>query len=319
MSPLKRRQFGQLAAASLTTTILADLSSKAIAQNNSKSQEILCGVSLPSVSNALNREDQTPSVDLNLTEMGTGRLVSKKNIQAQFVDNPLSVRKKYRAFFTGDSNRITKLAALGDGNVVISTVSHTRDGDFNHLIYTVGSVKNPQFKAKKILDLETPNQTIESLLRLPKNQLLCIVGIEGIPPFTFKIIDFRTGKILSSNDLDLPPLPAGHRFANLCQDNQGNIFATEIGSEGFPILISMNLQEKAIMTGKVKIKRIAPLTFEGIPLSNDVKDLNFSTSGQLYALVADKSGKNALCTVDIKSGILKRFREFAAEKFVFSL
>lgn len=319
MSPLNRRQFGQLAAASLTTTILTDFSSKAIAQNKSKNQEIICGVNLPSISNALNREDQTPSVDLNLTEMGTGRLVSQKNIQAQFVDNPLSVRKKYRAFFTGDSNRITKLAALGDGNVVISTVSYTRNGNFNHLIYTVGSVKNPQFKAKKILDLETPNQTVESLLRLPRNQFLCIVGIEGIPPFTFKIIDFITGKVLSSNDLDLPPLPPGNRFANLCQDNQGNIFATEIGLEGFPVLISMNLQEKAIMTGKVKIKRIAPLTFEGIPLSNDVKDLNFSASGQLYALVTNKIGKNVLCTVNVNSGSMSRVREFAAEKFGFSL
>jgi hypothetical protein len=79
------------------------------------------------------------------------------------------------------------------------------------------------------------------------------------------------------------------------------------------------LQEKAIVTGKVKINRLSPLTFEGRPLFNDVKDLNFSSSGQLYALAADKSGKNnALFTVDVKTGKMLLVRNFAAEKFAFS-
>jgi hypothetical protein len=320
MSPLKRREFAQLAVASLTSTIVADLSSKALAQNNSKSQEVLYGVNLPSKSNALNRENQTPPIEFISADPGTGKVNSKIDVPTQSVDNPSSIKKKARAFFTSDSDRITKVASLGDGNLVISTVSNTRDANLNHLIYTVGGAKNPKFKAKKIPNLETPNQTIESLLSLPKNQLLCIVGIDGIPPFAFKIIDSKTGNIISDEELALPPLPPNHRFANLCQDQKGNIFATEITSEGIPVLISMNLQEKAIVTGKVKIKRLTPISFEGRPLSNDVKDLNFSSSGELYALVADNSGKNnALFTLDVKSGKMRQVGKFAAEKFAFSL
>lgn len=171
---------------------------------------------------------------------------------------------------------------------------------------------------KTVLGFESSNQTVESLLSLPNNQLLCLVGSRGIPPFAFRIIDSRTGKILSGDDLNLPPLPPNHRFANLSQDPKGNIFATEISAEGIPILISMNLQEKAVITGKVKINRLTPLNFEGRPLSNDVKDLNFSSSGQLYALAADNSRKNnALFTVDVNTGKIGLVSEFPFEKFAF--
>ncbi|TFI52423.1 hypothetical protein BLD44_020980 [Mastigocladus laminosus UU774] len=320
MTPLKRRQFTQLAAAGLTSTIVADISSKAVAQNNGKSEEVLYGVNLPSTAKALNREDQTPPVELGTSEMETGRVVSRSNVPVQSVDNPSSVRKKSRAFFTGDSDRVTKLTAVGDGNLVISTVSSTRNGYFNHLIYTVGGARNPQFRAKKVLDLEAANQTIESLLSLPKDQLLCLVGTEGIPPFTFRTIDSRSGKILSADDLALPPLSPNYRFANLCQDPKGNIFATETGPDGIPVLILMNLQEKATVTGKVKIQRLTPLNFEGSPIINDLKDLNFSSSGQLYALTTDKGGKNnALFTVDTRSGKMGLVREFPFEKFAFSV
>jgi hypothetical protein len=322
---LKRRKFGQLAAASLTSTVLANLSNKVLAQKSAPSQEILYGVNLPSDEanlrnspNAQNREDQTPPVELSTTETATGKVLSKTNQSSQSVDNPSFTRKKPRAFFLPDSDRITKMIVLGDKTLVISTVSSTKNGHFNHLIFAVGSATKPQFKAKKILDLKDSNQTVESILSLPNNQLLCLLGNEGIPPFAMTKLDSRTGKILSDN-LALPTLPPTHRFANLCQDPNGNIFATEIDSEGVPILISVNLQERAIITGQAKINRLAPLTFEGSPLFNDVKDLNFSSSGQLHALAADKSGNNALFMVDVKTGQMVLVRNFAAEKFAFSL
>jgi len=321
MSPLKRRQFGQLAAASLTSTILSDPSSKALAQKSEPSGEILYGVNLPSESNTQNRnrEDQNAPVSLSTADRATGKVLSKINVPSQAVDNLSSVPKQSRAFFTGDSDRITKAAALGDGNLVISTVSNTRNGYFNYLIFSVGGAKNPKFRVKIVLGFERSNQTVESLLNLPNNQLLCLVGSRGVPPFEFRIIDSTTGKILSADELNLPPLPPNHRFANLSQDPKGNIFATEITAEGIPILISMNLQEKAMITGKVKINRLTPLNFEGRPLSNDVKDLNFSSSGQLYALAADNSRKNnTLFTVDMKTGKMGQVIKFAAEKFAFS-
>lgn len=95
MSPLKRRQFGQLAAASLTSTILADLSSKALAQKSEPSQEILYGVNLPSESNAQNRnrEDQNVPVNLSTADRATGKVVSEINVPSQAVDNLSSLPK----------------------------------------------------------------------------------------------------------------------------------------------------------------------------------------------------------------------------------
>ncbi|MEA5566114.1 hypothetical protein [Anabaena sp. UHCC 0399] len=318
MAHLKRRQFGKLAAASFTSTILVDFSSQVLAKTITPSQEITYGVKIGSASKARNKEDQAPALDLNIADMKTKKFLAKTNVADQSVDNPLPVAKKSRAFFLADSDRVTKVVMLGEGNLVISTVSHTRHGCFNHLISTVGGANNPRFKAKKILGLESATQTVESLLHLPNNQLLCLIGNEGIPPFSFKTIDLKTGKILSGDELNLPPLPPNHRFANLCLDSKGTIFATEIGSEGVPILIWMNLQDKAIITGKVKINRLTPLSFEGRPLLNDVKDLAFSPSGQLYALASINEGKNnALFTVDMKTGKMLLAGDFEGEKFTF--
>ncbi|MBW4673038.1 MAG: hypothetical protein KME52_03030 [Desmonostoc geniculatum HA4340-LM1] len=318
MRSLKRRQFGKLAAASLTSTVVAGLSSKALAQKTELNEGILYGVNLLSTSNTANREDNTPGVELSTVDLATGKILSKLNRLSLFVENPLSVPKRPRAFFFNDSNRITKAIVLKNGTVVISTVSSTRNGHFNHLIFTVGNASIPVFRGKKVLGFKKSNQTVESLLSLPNNQLLCLVGTEGVPPFSMRTLDFTTGQILARDDLALPELPPTHRFANLCQDPKGNIFATEIGSEGIPCLISMNLQEKAIVTGKLKIKRLTPLSFEGRPLSNDLKDLTFSASGQLYALAADKTRKsNAVFKVDVKTGKMTLVRNLAAQKFTF--
>ncbi len=321
MSPLKRRQFGQLVAASVTSTILADVSKKALAQDEKKIPEVLYGVNLVITNDDRNREDQTPSIELNTVDTATERVAvkSKISVPSQLVENPSPVETRPRAFFTGESDRITKLATFKDGSLVISTVSNTRNGYFNHLLFTVDGASKAQFGAQKVLELDTPNKTIESLLSLSNEQILCLVGTEGVPPFTFKTIDFISGKILPKDELALPPLPPNNRFANLCQDPKGNIFATEISADGIPFLIFLNLQDKALITGKVKINTLARLTIEGRSLSNDVKDLNFSPSGQLYALAADKGSKsNTLFTVDVKTGKMGRVREFPFEKFAFA-
>ncbi|MBW4589179.1 hypothetical protein G7B40_029890 [Aetokthonos hydrillicola Thurmond2011] len=318
MSPLKRRQFGQLAAASLTSTVVVGLSSKTLAQSTASNGETLYGVKNPNSSSARDRENQSPLVELNTVEQSTGNVLSKTNAPALSVEDTSPAPKKSKAISLPETDRITKLAALGDGNLVISTVSYTKDAYFNHLIFTVGSAKNPTFKSKKVLGLADSDKTVESLLSLSKNQLLCLVGNQGIPPFFFGIIDSTTGKISSGDSLDLPPLMSGKRYSNLCQDAKGNIFATETSSEGIPILISINLQEKATITGKVKIKRLTPLSFEGSPLVNDVKDLNFSSSNQLYALAKDNSGKNTLFTVDVNNGKLAKVTNLEVDKFAFS-
>jgi hypothetical protein len=338
MTPLQRRQFGKLVAASLTSTVVADISSKAFAQQNESSNESLFGVNISrnSTSETRNRESQTPSVELNTATLPTGKLisanvldqkvvsavsvVSKVNVQSLSVENLSAARKKPRAFSLPDSDRITKAIVLGDNKktLVISTVSTTRNGEFNYLTYSVGSASKGEFRAKKVLDFENPDQTLESVLSLPNNQLLCIVGTRGVPPFYLRTINFTTGKILSSNDLALPTLPPNHKFAHLCQDAKRNIFGTEISAEGILSLFSMNLQEKATVTGKLKINRLTTLSIDGQPVTN-LKDLNFSASDQLYALATDSSRKNnVLYTVDVKTGKMQLLKSFAVEKFVFS-
>ncbi|OYD99134.1 hypothetical protein CDG77_02400 [Nostoc sp. 'Peltigera membranacea cyanobiont' 213] len=315
MTPLKRREFGQLAAASLTSTVVAGLSTKALAQNKETLKGTIYAVNLLT-SDSQNLENETPAVVLSTADLATGKILSKVNRLALSVENPSSVPKSPRAFFLRDSNRVTKVIKLGDGSILISTVSHRKNGYFNHLISTVGNANIPVFRGKKVLGFKKSNQTLESVLSLPNNQLLCLVATEGIPPCALKTLDLKTGKILSNDELDLPTLTPTHRFAHLCQLKE-NIFATETGSEGFTSLISMNLQEKAILTGKVKINRLSPLNFKGRPLV--IKDLNFSTSGQLYALATNNNGKkNGLYTVDIKTGKMELVRDFEADKFVLS-
>ncbi|WP_392479072.1 hypothetical protein [Nostoc sp. C110] len=322
MTPLQRRQFGKLVAAGLTSTVVADIYSKAVAQ--SSSSPTLYGIKFPNTSKTRNREDQSPSVEVITAQLPIVNLISAIVVEGLkvlsqvpvpilSVDNLLPVPKKPQAFFLPESDRITKAILLADKTLVISTVSNTKNGNFNFIIYSVGN----GFKSKRVLDFKTSNQTVESFLSLPNNQFLCLVGTGGVPPFSLRTLDFTTGRILSSDKLGLPPLPPNHRFANLCL-GQGNIYATETGSEGIPVLISINLEEKAILTGNVKIKRLTPLKFKGVPLVNDVKDLAFF-SGQLYALATDSSRKNnVLFKVDVKTGNMEPVTNLAAEKITFS-
>lgn len=333
MTSLKRRQFVKLAAASLTSTVVADFSSKALAQKIVPTNETVYGLNIIRTSKLFNREAQSPPIELFTAELTTAKLnllsdllqpvvniLSKIDLPVLSVNNLLSAPKLSQALFVSNSDRITKAIVLADKTLLISTVTHTRRGHFNYLTSVVGSGADSSFSAKQVIGLKGSNQTVESILSLPNNQLLCLLGNQGTPPYSMTTLDYKTGQIISDNKLALPPLPPTHLFANLCQDPKGNIYATEMDDEGVPILISMNLQETAIATGYVKINRLFPLSVGGRYLNKNVKDLAFSpSSGQLYALATDQSGKNAVFLVNQKTGNMELFRNFAADKFaVFS-
>ncbi|MEA5602294.1 hypothetical protein [Nostoc sp. UHCC 0252] len=327
MTQLQRRQFGKLLAASLTSTIVAEISSKALAQNSKNSDPDIFGVNVvPRESNAQNRENQTPPVELKTAKLKNKEVLSNVKTPSLSVDNPSTVPKKSQAIFSAESDRITKAIVDGDQNIVVSTVSSGKDGNQNYLLIATGSPKNPKFRSKKILGLENPNQTVESLLRVPgtKNQLLCLVANRGIPPFYFAIINSQTGRISSKDELDLPELNLNHRYANLCKDSKGNIFATETASEIGTRLISFNLKEKASLTGKVKINRLTPLKLEdGSTTANDVDDLAISPSDELYALYTDNSAKDkalkSLLKVEVKTGKMEVINKLPFQKFGFSV
>ncbi|MBO3464173.1 hypothetical protein G4P69_37145, partial [Aetokthonos hydrillicola CCALA 1050] len=97
MSPLKRRQFGQLAAASLTSTVVVGLSSKTLAQSTASNGETLYGVKNPNSSSARDRENQSPLVELNTVEQSTGNVLSKTNAPALSVEDTSPAPKKSKA------------------------------------------------------------------------------------------------------------------------------------------------------------------------------------------------------------------------------
>lgn len=322
MTSLQRRQFGKLLAASLTSTIVAEISSKALAQNSENSDPDIFGVTVvPRESNAQNREDQTPPVELKTAKLKNKEVLSNVKTPSLSVDNPSTVPKKSLAISRAESNdRITKAIKDANGDVVTSIVSSDKDGNQNYLLIATGSPKNPKFRSKKVLGLKSPNQTIESLLSLPNNQLLCLVAYQGIPPFEFGIIDSKTGRITLADEFELP---INYRYANLCQDSKGNIFATETGSEVGTRLINFNLKEKASLTGKVKINKLTPLKLQdGSTTANDVDDLAISASDDLYALYTDNSAKDkalkSLLKVELKTGKMDLINNLPFEKFGFS-
>jgi hypothetical protein len=324
MTQLQRRQFGKLLAASLTSTIVAEISSKALAQNSDP--EIFGVTAVPRESNAQNRENQTPPVELKTAKLKNKEVLSNVKTPSLSVDNSSVVDKKSQAISRAESNdRITKAIKDGKDKIVISTVFSAKDGNQNYLLIATGSPKNPKFSSKKVVGLKSPNQTIESLLSLSNNQLLCLVAYHGIPPFSFAIINSQTGRITSKDELDLPELNLNNRYANLCQDSKGNIFATETGSEVGTRLISFNLKEKASLTGKVKINTLTPLKLkDGSTTANDVDDLAISPlNDELYALATDNSAKDkalkSLLKVELKTGNMELINSLPFQKFGFSV
>jgi hypothetical protein len=314
MTKFKRRKFGQLVVASLTATSLVGVASKGSAQQS----EILIGVS-QGKADPQNPEDETTSVGLTIAEPTTGKVLSQADISPKQVSNPSPTLKANRAFYVGDQHRVSDITVQKNGTVVVATVSHTRTGCFNKLLLT--NSRSPQkSRAVKVLNLKSPDHTIESLLSLSDKQIICTIGHNGIPPFQLAIIDPQTGKVRSGKELSLPTLPERVRFANLCQTPDGYIYATQIDSDGIPILVRMDLEEKAGVTGQVKIQQIAQLTFRGQLLSNDLKSLTSSSSGQLYAIATiDNGDSNTLFSVDAQTGKMTRVAdEFAAEKIVIS-
>jgi hypothetical protein len=321
MTQLQRRQFGKLLAASLSSTIIAEISSKALAQN---SDPEIFGVNVvPRESNAQNRENQTPPVELKTAKLKSKEVLSNVKTPSLSVDNSSVVDKKSQAIFRAESkDRITKAIRDEENQIVISTVLSTKDGNQNYLLIATGSPKNPKFRSKKVLGLESPNQTIESLVSLSKNQLLCLKAYQGNSSFSFGIINPQTGRITSGEQLDLPELNKNNRYANLCKDSKGNIFATETGSEVGTRLISFNLKEKASLTGKVKINRLTPLKLkDGSTTANDVEDLAIY-SDELYALYTDNSAKDktlkSLLKVELKTGKMELINNLPFQKFGFS-
>ncbi|MBR8832763.1 MAG: hypothetical protein DSM106950_01645 [Stigonema ocellatum SAG 48.90 = DSM 106950] len=321
---IKRRRFGQIVIASATTTVIASLAGKSMAQ---QTQQIY-GISLPSINPATNRttgsvslssnvENAVPAIVLKSLDLSTGK-ESSNQLPASPVENVTTLlQSATKAIFTDLGEQVKGLTAKSDGTLISATVTSSPQGDVNQLTFanSKSSVLNRSLKASGF----QKNSIIESLLFTKDNTLLTIVSLySGTPPFDFGVIDTQTGILTPGAQLGLPEISPRDRLSNLAQSPDGKIYATGLGGEGSVVLVQLDLVNKTTLTGRGKIIKLFPLSFNGKGLGNDVFSLAFSPSGQLFALADPQyQGTNSLYTVDLQSGNLTFVRQFAVAKITF--
>lgn len=282
---LKRRRFGQLALVSAATTALSSFAKKSFAQTST----LIYGV--------------TPD------SRGNGLLLQTLNL----VTGQIQQRNLGRSLEAGE--RLSSLTTQLDGTFIVATGPRTKRmsrgrGRRSRLVSSGAQTPTPPQGINR-------DGAFESLLTTNDGRLLSIVSLnQGTPPFRLADVNRATGQISIRVEVDLPD---NRRFSNLCQDTQGAIYATSLGSEGVTKLVQIDTVNRSIITGKAKIITLAELSFNGEPLENDVADLAWSPSNQLFAL-ADPSfeATNSLFIVDVKTGVMQFIRKFAVQKITFS-
>ncbi len=334
---IRRRRFGQIAIASAAFSAIANLASKTVAQ---QPESIIYGVNLTSSTNidtkigATIDANITPidskigaTIDANITPAVTlisSDLVSGKDLATiplvgiNVNNQDARSETANKALYTEPSERITAFTPLPNGSFVIVSVASTRTGNFNRIIEIDSKSARPQ-KALKASGFRRINGTIESLVAIKENNFIGVVSFnEGIPPFDLVNLDLNSAKLNSSDEL--PLLPGNLRLSNLAQDSDGKtIYGTALSSQRSTTLVQLDLENKAIVTGRGKIIGVSELKYNGKPLENDLLSLAVSNSGQVFALANPTNEKiNSLFTIDVKSGEMKLLRRFPADKIAFA-
>jgi hypothetical protein len=311
---IKRRRFGHLAIASAITTIASSIASQSLAQHSSM---LVYGIRLDlsrSKKNISLGQRWTPSLILSTLDLGNGAKLSEVAVPTTTIDNSVEAASE-----THESDeRLTGLARQADGTLVISTVTTTRNGNTNNLIFIEPQGSMLKVRAKQVLGLQ-PSNTLESIAVVGNGQLLGITSLTyGTPPFTLTTIDRGMSRgIMNERSTPmpgagaLPVLKHGSRYGNLAESPTGALYATTLGSEGgVPSLVQIDL------TARVT-QKISKLSVNGKPLGNDVLDLAFSPSGQLLALAnLSGQGETALFTVDVTTGNMNLLKQFPARKII---
>lgn len=325
---IKRRRFGQIAIASAAFSAIANFASKTVAQ---KPESIIYGVTLASSTNIDTKLAPTidariaPTVDANTapavtlisSDLVSGQDLATIPVEAINVNNRDAVSETTnKAVYTEPSERLTAFTPLANGSFVIVSVASTRTGNFNRIIQIDSKSGRPQ-KALRASGFGRINGTIESLVAIKENNFISVVSVnEGTPPFDLVNLDLNSAKLNSSNDL---PLLAGNlRLSNLTQAPDGTIYATTLSSQRPTTLVQLDLENRAIVTGRGKIIRVSELKYNNRSLESDLLSLAVSRSGEVFALANPTSEKiNSLFSVDVKSGEMKLLRKFPADKIAF--
>jgi hypothetical protein len=289
MRKLNRRQFNQLLIASTTLAAVGVPVERALAQG----RPALRGLRMRPMT--LNDEDDEEMVSQTINPEN-GDINQRTQLKNQ-EGAPAILRR---------NERLSGLASLVKGSLLIAATQGL-PGDpevVSRLMISNGSARNIPMRGL------APNNTIESLLANNDGSILSIVSLNsGIPPLRLATIDTQTGQASLIEGFNFPP---NTRFSNLTQCPNGTIYGTALGQEGSVRLVQLDVPNKKIMD-------LPLLRFEQRTLSNDVKSLSCSGTGQLFALADPiKRDSNVLFTVDIATGAMKLVKEVDTEKITFS-
>ena len=312
---IRRRRFGQLALASVTTAAIANFPTKTIAQQpsqmvgvrlSSSSTKDLSSLLTQTSSDAVNT---TPEITLVSLDLGTGVEKLLSNVVAHTVDNLITpTRPTNNAVSTQGGERLTGLTSLSDGTIIVASVGSVS----SHLMFT--DINSSQAKrALNVSGFQNNRSTLESLLATKDDQILSLVSLnQGTPPFSLAIIDSNTGVVTFGEKLGLPDLQTGARFSNLTQRQDGTIIATTLPEEGSTSLVQLDLDNKRIID-------LPELTLDNKSLTNDLLGLAFSSSDQLYAIANPKyEATNSLYIVNVNTGEMTLLSKFNAAKITFA-
>jgi len=314
---IKRRRFGQLVIASATSTAIANLAGKAVAQ---LPQLIIYGVRLDAAtSSTQDLVNTTPGVVIVPLDIATGKESPAIVVPASAVENRQTTTEiADKAIYSQPRERLTAFTALADGTFIIPSTTSSRKGDHSRLIFVDKKTSKPK-KALKTSGFKKRNSTLESLLATKKGDFIGIVSLNGgTPPFNLVAIDQQTGKTAARSDLGLPDLPQNQRISNLAQAPDGTIYATTLGQEGGTNLVKIDLVNRSVVTGEGRIVKLSSLSFNKKPLEDDLLDLTVSPDGQIVALANPKrEDTNSLFIVDSKTGEMTLLRKFKVDKITF--
>ncbi|RUT04640.1 hypothetical protein DSM106972_042090 [Dulcicalothrix desertica PCC 7102] len=316
--------------------MLANLPRRAYAQSESQ----LYGVQVAKKEVATDAPNKTPDTVFVVADTVTGKETSRISVPSRQVSNLQTDTKldsveidnaqvdntdasrgvPGKSVLTRTRERITSLTPLTDGTLAVVSVVNTPRGNFTR-VAQINPKTGENLGATRISGFETNSSTLESLVATKDNNLIGIASFsDGLPPFKLIGIDLKGGKANNAERLALPTLFPNRRYSNLVLGRDNVIYGTSIGSEGSVVLIKIDLNDRAAITGRAKVTTVVELQLDNKDLENDILSLAISPGGQIYALADPASkGTNSLFIVDEKSGAIRFVRDFQVDKIAFAI
>jgi hypothetical protein len=345
---IRRRRFGQLVISGMAASAIANLPRRV----NAQSASVLYGVEIQITSQktpiGINNTDaigidanntdgiskdfgnpdtigvsagnKTPSLVIIATDVATGKEVSRVAIPSSQVENvDAKPEVGNKPIFSRPTERITQFTALSDGTLAVISVLSTKEGNVSR-VSQIDPKSGKSIKAVKVSGFKNRNSTLESLVATKDNSFVAIVSqYDALPPFETAGFELKTGTVIAGEKLALPVFVPNRRYSNLTLAPDGIIYGTTVSSEGAVALIKIDLNDKAVLTGKAKVSTVIQLKLEKEELQNDLLSLAINSSGQIYALANPTTkGDNLLYRLDQKTGQLSFLRNFPVKKIAFA-